>query len=96
MTERVKLMDDPTLYADVVTVLDGCGKQVSRFVVINDFYSERGAINSLQSAVDNWLARTKKYTSKSFCRYVNSKGLNVAIPQTTFNRLLKKSEDLHT
>jgi hypothetical protein len=38
-----------------------------------------GNINSLSAALDNWGTRTKEFTSKSLCEYINSKGIHLAL-----------------
>lgn len=43
---------------------------------------------SIESALDNWLARTKKFTSNNFCKYVMSKDVQiVCMSEGDFNRL---------
>lgn len=48
--------------------------------------------NEINAALDNWLARTNKYTEQSFCDYINSKrerGLceHVAYTEKEYNKL---------
>lgn len=41
--------------------------------IVHTIPIREGHINTLQAAIDNWLARTDKYTATSFCEYVNAK-----------------------
>jgi hypothetical protein len=53
--------------------------------------------NQIQAAFDNWLVRTKRYTEKSFCDYINDKrkrGLSDHIAYTEEEYLDLKIEDL--
>ena len=46
---------------------------------------------SIESAFDNWVYRTKKYSVKSFCKYVMSKDVQiVCMDKITWDRLNKK------
>lgn len=49
------------------------GKKVAFSVVHN--LDEFG--QSIEAALDNWLARTKDFTGPSFVKYVNSKDKNI-------------------
>jgi len=43
---------------------------------------------SLQCALDNWLARTNKYTACSFCEYIKSKDISfIALTEKQFNKV---------
>lgn len=46
----------------------------------------------IESALTNWLARTRKFTAKDFCAYIRSKDpLNiVALTEGQFNKLANK------
>jgi len=43
------------------------------FVIVHNFESMNGVINSFDAAFNSWLARTDEYTAESFIRYVKSK-----------------------
>ena len=34
---------------------------------------------NIEAAVQNWLVRTKQYTAKSLCRYINSKNTGYTV-----------------
>lgn len=43
---------------------------------------------SIEDALQNWMFRTRKYTAKSFCKYVMSKDPSlVCMTEKQFNRL---------
>jgi hypothetical protein len=45
----------------------------------------------IYSAVDNWVARTSTFTSKSLCQYVRSKHSNfICMTESQFNKLNQK------
>lgn len=54
--------------------------------IVHNIESE-GNINSFQSALDSWLARTDDYTADSFCNYINSKGIHKAMTKQDFLKL---------
>jgi len=62
------------------------------FQVITNIPDNKSGINSLEAALDCWLARTKEYTDVSFVTYINSKasisGFS-AITIEEYNKILK-------
>lgn len=46
-----------------------------------------GNINTINAALDNWLARTKVFTQKSFINYINSKGVYIAMTKEKYEKL---------
>jgi len=58
-----------------------------KFNIIHNLSVQPGA--NIRGALDNWLARTNKYTAKSFCNYINSKGVHTAMTESQCNRILK-------
>lgn len=45
----------------------------SSFAIVSDFHFIKGSVNSLEAALDNWLARTEDLSAESFVEYLNSK-----------------------
>lgn len=57
-----------------------------KFSVIHNLPKDFGL--SFNDALDNWLARTKKFTAKSLCNYIRSKNTGfVAMTETEYKRL---------
>ena len=57
-----------------------------KFVIIHNLQNKFGM--SFDGALDNWLARTNKYTAKSLCKYIMSKDESfVAMTEKQFKRL---------
>lgn len=44
--------------------------------------------NQFDEALDSWIARTKSYTAKSFCKYIESKNTEyIAIEEKTYKKI---------
>ena len=56
---------------------DNKGEKFS-FTIYSNIGSD-GNVNSLPAALNGWGARTKEFTAKSLCEYINSKGLHLAL-----------------
>lgn len=69
--------------ADVQFNVDG---NPIKFSVIHNMPKTFGL--SFDCALDNWLARTKKFTAKSLCKYIMSKQCDVvAMTEAEYKRL---------
>ncbi len=66
------------------------GKERVEFTVIHNIHSYG---QSIESALDNWLARTDEYTVDSFCEYVESKDIKfMCLHEKLKSKLNKKHE----
>lgn len=71
--------------SDVKIKVDG--KQVN-FSVIHNLPKTFGL--SFDDALDNWLARTQKFTAKSLVNYINSKDTGyIAMTEKQYHRICK-------
>lgn len=48
-----------------------------------------GNVNSIDAALDNWLARTQDYSAQSFVNYINSKHVHKAMTKKQYNLFRK-------
>jgi hypothetical protein len=62
------------------------GKEV-RFNIIHNLPDTFGM--DFNSALNCWVFRTKKHTTKSLCEYINSKGISIAMTEKQYKKLSK-------
>lgn len=55
-----------------------------KFRIWTTIPKQMGNINSVNAALDSWLARTYEYTEQSFVDYINSKGYDKALTNKEF------------
>lgn len=57
-----------------------------KFSVFHNLPEKRGL--SINDALINWQARTKKFTARSFCNYIKSKDINfIALTQKEYDSI---------
>jgi hypothetical protein len=58
----------------------------NKFVIVHNLNKD-GYIDSIHSALDNWLVRTEEYTQQAFIDYINEKGVYKAMTVEQFQAL---------
>ena len=64
-----------------------------KFTIYVTIDKANGPVNTLEAALDNWLARTEEYTAKSFVDYINSKGMHKAFTESDYKNNLPKRKN---
>ena len=57
------------------------------FKIYHNISQVEGPIDTLDAALDCWLARTVKFSAESFVAYINSKGIHQALTEEQWKKL---------